>query len=105
MGSPEDRILEDGRESRILEQVRMVAHKDINIPSLVVFVCPDDGVIPHLDLCVRSVSVFIHTGKHMDIGARRLIVRVPLFMLDNEGSFDALHRWMSSVLDGYSAVD
>ena len=61
--SPEDGIAEDGGECLVLEEIGMVAHEDIDIARLYVFIRPDDGMIAaHLDVCVRFVGIFIHGG-------------------------------------------
>ena len=52
MRGPEDGILKQRRECRIVEQLRMMPHKDVNVSCLVVFVRPHDGMISHLRLGV-----------------------------------------------------
>src|ERR1700683_565900 len=80
MSGPEDGISEDGGECRVFEQVRVMSHEDVNVPGLVVFIGPDDGMIAHFGLCIWVIGIFVHAGQHMNIWARRFVPSVPLFL-------------------------
>src|SRR6202158_5529496 len=86
-------------ENRILKMLRTVSHKNIDISSLVVFVCPHYGMVTHLDGGIGRIGALVHACKHVHIGTWRLIVGVPLFIFHREGASKVEHRRVRGVFD------
>src|ERR1700719_314804 len=60
----------------------MMAHKDVHIAGLHMLVRPNYRMIAaHLGGGVRRIRRLINVGQHVNIGTRRLVVRVPLLLL------------------------
>jgi peroxiredoxin len=102
--SPEDRIAEDCGKRRVFEQIRMMAHKDIDVSGLVALIGPDHRMIAHLDLRIRVITVLTYAGKHVNIGSRRLVPCVPFLVHNRKWARHAPHRGMRLVFDGHHAV-
>lgn len=70
MGRPKNRIVEEGCVSRVLEEIGMMTHEDVDISRFDVLVGPDDGVVAHLDVGVGGISIFVNAGEDMDVWPR-----------------------------------
>ena len=103
--SPEDRVAKDRGERRVFEQIRVMPHEDIDVSGLVVLIGPDHGMIAHLDLRVRAITVLTYAGKHVNIRSRRLVPCVPFLVRNRKWTRHALHRGMRLVFDRHHAVD
>lgn len=88
-GCPEDGVVEEGSEGGVLEELGVVAHEDVYVAGFHVLVCPYDGMVAHLDFAVGLIGIFIDTGEHMNIGPRRFVPRVPLFVFNGESGRNA----------------
>src|SRR5258708_26752226 len=86
-------------ENGILKMLRTVSHENIDISSLVVFVCPDHGMVAHLGGGIGRIGALVHPRQHVHMRARRLVVGVPLFIFNREVSTKVPHRGMSRILD------
>ena len=77
--------MEDSGESRVLKQLGVMAHEDVDITRLHVLIGPDHRMIAaHLDDGIRRVRRLIHMGQHVNVGTGRLVVGAPLLLLHHE---------------------
>jgi hypothetical protein len=86
--------MKQGREGRVLKQLSVVSHEDVDVACFDVLVGPDDGVVAHLDGRCGSVGGLVNTCEYMHIWARRMIPGVPLLVLNGEGMRKVFHDWM-----------
>ena len=77
---------------------------EIHIASRLRRINPHHRMVTHFDVGLGGITGLIHMGQYMHIGARILLVGVPLVILNNEGALYALHNGMLAVLDLHSAV-
>jgi len=76
-----------------------VAHEDVGVAGLVVRVGPDDRVVAaHLDEGVGLVSGLVDGGDDANVGARGVVPRVPLLLIDDEGLWEVLGERVAAVL-------
>src|SRR5580704_3312151 len=86
-----------------------MAHENVDVPGLDVLVGPDHWMVSHLQIRGRGIGFFVDAGQHMNVGARRSVVGVPLFVIDHEWRGDPFHRRMILVFNrdrtGYKRGD
>src|ERR1017187_2449305 len=61
-----------------------MAHEDVDVAGLHVFIAPDHRMVAHGDGALRRVGAFVHAGEHAYVRARRAVESVPLLVLDTE---------------------
>src|ERR1700739_1682483 len=72
-----------------------MAHENVDVSRLHVFISPHHRMIAHLCGARRRISFLIHAGQYTDIRPWRLVVRVPLLVLDSEEAAQGLsHRML-----------
>ena len=81
---PQDRVVKDRGKGGVPKQLRMMSHKDVHVPRLHLFVCPDHGMISHPGLGIWRVGGLIDACEDMNVRTRGPVVRVPLLLLYDE---------------------
>ena len=92
--SPSDCVLEESDESRILEERLAVPKLEIDVASLFLGICPDDGVVTHLDVCLDGVAVLVGICQNMGVLAWTDVVCVPFVFLDDKGVGHTFRDWV-----------
>lgn len=91
-------------EGGILIQLGAMAYLEIDVGGLDIGIGPDDGMIAHLDLAVRTIGRFVYGCQYVDGIARGVVVDVPLVVLDDKRIGYATHDGMLGCLDVHGAI-
>src|ERR1700723_699990 len=81
-----------------------MSHEDIDVSRLIVLVGPDHWMVAHLDRRIRLITALADAGEHVHVWPRRVVPRVPLFVLDRERAGDAFHRGVRWIFDRHRSI-
>src|SRR5579863_289562 len=78
----------------------MMTHENVDVPRFDFFVRPDYRmIITHLCLRVGRISTFVNVGYNVNVGAGRLVVRVPFLFFHDERRGNVFHQRIGGVFD------
>src|SRR5579859_2627658 len=100
--TPKNRISEKLGEILVLKQPRTMAHKNVNVSGLDVFVSPNHRVVTHGDHGPGTVGRLVHTCQNMNVRAIGPAPRIPLFLVYNERGRQALECRMLGIIHFHS---